>query len=52
MLDGLSPGDIAEAHGVSVATVRTQVQAVFSRLGVQRQADLLRILGAAAALPG
>ena len=50
-LDGLSPGDIAEAHGVSVATVRTQVQAVFSRVGVQRQADLMRILGAAAALP-
>ena len=30
---------IAEAHGASLPTVRTQVQAAFGNLGVRRQAE-------------
>lgn len=52
LLEGRSPTEIADAHGVSLPTVRTQVQAVFSRIGVRRQAELVRILGKVAALPG
>lgn len=52
LLAGLSLGDIAEAHRVSVTTVRTQVQAVFARLGVRRQAELASLLRGIVGLPG
>lgn len=41
---GLTVGDIASAHGTSAATVRNQVRAVFSKTGMHRQADLVRLL--------
>ncbi len=51
LLAGFSPAEIAEAHGVSLPTVRTQVQAAFGKLGVRRQAELVRLLGQLSALP-
>lgn len=51
LLNGLCPKAIARAHGVSLPTVRTQVQSVFGKLGVRRQAELVRVLGEAGGLP-
>jgi DNA-binding CsgD family transcriptional regulator len=36
--------DVAAEHGTSVHTVRTQVQQVLQKLGLTRQADLVRML--------
>lgn len=38
---GLSVPDIAGARGVSLPTVRSQLQAVYAKLGVRRQAELV-----------
>jgi DNA-binding NarL/FixJ family response regulator len=51
LFEGQSPTEIAAAYAVSLATVRSQVQAIFARVGVQRQVELVRILGEVAALP-
>lgn len=42
--DGLSPRKIAEMIGVSEHTVRSQIKSVFSKTGVRRQAELVRLL--------
>ena len=41
---GASPADIADARGVSITTVRTQLYALMAKLGVNRQADVARLL--------
>ena len=45
---GRTPAQLAQDHGVSVTTIRTQLAAVFGKMGVKRQAELA---GALAALP-
>jgi DNA-binding CsgD family transcriptional regulator/PAS domain-containing protein len=42
---GLRLADIAEAHAVSVHTLRAQLLSLFRKLGVHRQADLVRMAG-------
>ncbi len=51
LLADLCPGEIARTHGVSLPTVRTQIQAIFAKLGVQRQAELVRLLSKVETLP-
>lgn len=41
---GMTIGQIASTTGASAATVRNQVQAVFGKTGVHRQADLVGLL--------
>jgi DNA-binding CsgD family transcriptional regulator len=42
---GRSPRQIAAAAGVSLNTVRNQLQRVYEKTGVSRQAELVRLLG-------
>lgn len=42
---------IAAVSDPGLPTVRTQVQAAFGKLGVPRQAELVRLLGQLSALP-
>ncbi|KAF0124173.1 MAG: regulatory protein LuxR [Xanthobacteraceae bacterium] len=44
ILNGDTPGEIASKLGLSPETVRTQLKAVFSKMGVSRQADVVRLL--------
>lgn len=48
---GRSVDEIARASSTSELTVRTQLRAIFSKTGVQRQAQLVRLLGSIGA-PG
>lgn len=41
LADGASLETISETRGVSVATVRSQIQSVYAKLGVHRQAQLV-----------
>lgn len=41
---GLAPAEIAVRHGVSDATVRTQLRAIFDKTGTHRQSELIRVL--------
>ena len=42
--DGLAPRNIAETIGVTENTVRSQVKSIYSKIGVRRQAELIRFL--------
>jgi DNA-binding CsgD family transcriptional regulator len=42
--DGHAPRQIAGMVGVSVSTVRSQIKSVFSKTGVKRQGELIRLL--------
>ncbi len=44
LLCGQSLEEIAEAHGVSVGTVRSQIKTLFSKTGTHRQAELVGLL--------
>uniref|UniRef100_UPI003F6E656C helix-turn-helix transcriptional regulator n=1 Tax=Shinella sp. TaxID=1870904 RepID=UPI003F6E656C len=44
ILNGDAPAEIASKLGLSPETVRTQLKAVFSKMGVRRQADVVRLL--------
>jgi DNA-binding CsgD family transcriptional regulator len=44
LVDGLSVETISETHGVSRNTVRTQLKSIFAKTGIDRQADLVRLL--------
>lgn len=44
ILMGDSASDYANRHELSVATVRAQIRAIFNKVGVARQADLIRHL--------
>jgi DNA-binding CsgD family transcriptional regulator len=43
LVNGLSTGDIAEARGTSLHTVRTQLKAALAKTGATSQLDLLRL---------
>ena len=44
LINGQSPQEYAEATGVSINTVRSQFKAAASKVGVSRQADLVRVV--------
>lgn len=44
VLRGATPSGIAQQSGVSIATVRSQLKAVFLKTGTTRQAELIRML--------
>lgn len=44
LADGMTANEIATAHGTAVSTVRTQVSHVISKMGVERSAEVVRIL--------
>ena len=46
LLAGMTPSEIAGASHVTEATVRTQMRAIFAKVGVRRQAELVRVLAA------
>jgi DNA-binding CsgD family transcriptional regulator len=45
LIDGRSVTKISAVQGVSLNTVRTQLKSVFQKTGVDRQVDLVRLLG-------
>ena len=49
--EGLALEEIADRHGVTVGTVRTQVKAVFAKTGSNRQAQLAALLAAQPRIP-
>jgi DNA-binding CsgD family transcriptional regulator len=46
LADGLSMAEIAERHDVKVQTLRSQLKSLFWKVGVRRQAELVRQLAA------
>ena len=42
--NGVSPGDIASSNDVAISTVRSQLKAVYSKVGVNSQAELTKVL--------
>jgi hypothetical protein len=42
--DGHAPRQIANIVGVTENTVRSQIKSIFSKTGVRRQSDLVRLL--------
>jgi DNA-binding CsgD family transcriptional regulator/PAS domain-containing protein len=54
LVNGLSPQEYAERHGLSIHTVRSQLKAAAAKVGVSRQADLVRTIltGPAMLSPG
>jgi len=49
LAEGYSPREMAERHGSTVKTVRTQMEALFAKMGVRRQAQAVRRVLAAVA---
>jgi DNA-binding CsgD family transcriptional regulator len=45
LLAGQAPAEVAEAHGVALTTIRSQVRAVLEKTGSRRMPDLLAMLG-------
>lgn len=45
LIDGQSVDEISKLQSVSLNTVRTQLKSVFMKTGVDRQVDLVRLLG-------
>lgn len=50
--EGLSLNDAADELGVSVNTIRNQLRAIFDKMGLRRQTDLVRALSQLSALTG
>ncbi len=48
---GLSLTEIADSHSISRNTVRTQLQAAMGKMGVSRQADVVRVLTSMPMMP-
>lgn len=44
LANGLSPSQISEQHGVSVDTVRSHLKNIYSKMGVNKQQDVIRVL--------
>lgn len=44
LVNGRSPSQISEQHGVSVDTVRSQLKSIYYKMGVNKQQDVIRIL--------
>lgn len=51
LVNGLGLREIAEVHGVKEETVKSQLKSLFSKAGVNKQQDLVRVL-LKSALPG
>lgn len=45
LCDGLTPEEHCRERGVTMATVKTQLQSVFGKTGVRRQSELVRLAG-------
>jgi DNA-binding CsgD family transcriptional regulator/PAS domain-containing protein len=52
LMAGLSLGEIAKQQGVRIATLRSQVSSILRKVGVARQADLMRTLAAVRMVSG
>ncbi len=48
LTNGHTVGTLADVHGVTSATIRTQLKAIFAKTGTARQADLVAMLTGAA----
>src|SRR5690606_11472116 len=44
LLKGMSPAEVADELGVSVATVRSHLQRLFAKTRTERQVDLVRVV--------
>lgn len=44
LASGSSPQEIAEKNQVSIGTVRNQIKAIYSKVGVKKQSELVRIV--------
>lgn len=44
LLNGETPAEIAEARGVRLSTIRSQVKAIFAKTGTARQSELVGVL--------
>ncbi len=44
LLNGKTPAEIAEARGVRLSTIRSQVKAIFAKTGTTRQSELVKLL--------
>lgn len=44
LVNGLSLAQISESNGVSIETVRSQLKSIFTKMGVKKQQDVIRIL--------
>lgn len=44
LVNGLSPREISERHCVSIETVRSQLKSIYSKMGVSKQQDVIRVL--------
>lgn len=42
--EGLSPQSCADVFGVSITTIRSQIRSIYSKTGVKRQMELVRML--------
>jgi DNA-binding CsgD family transcriptional regulator len=45
LMQGKRMNDIARTFGVEITTIRTQLSSILKKVGVQRQSDLIRVLG-------
>ncbi|MCG8437902.1 MAG: helix-turn-helix transcriptional regulator [Pseudomonadales bacterium] len=50
LVNGQSPTQISQLHGVSVDTVRSQLKSIYSKMGVKKQQDVIRVLLSTGAL--
>ena len=44
LVNGQSPNQISEHHGVSIETVRSQLKSIYQKMGVKKQQDVIRVL--------
>jgi DNA-binding CsgD family transcriptional regulator len=44
LLEGLSPNEYAQKSGVSIATVRTQLRAIYEKTGTRSQAEAAGVM--------
>lgn len=44
LANGQSPAQISSANGVSIETVRTQLKNIYTKMGVNKQQDVIRLL--------
>ena len=51
LADGLTLSEYAELKGISIGTTRIQLKSVFSKMGINRQAELVRKLYSSVSMP-
>ncbi|WP_027477791.1 helix-turn-helix transcriptional regulator [Curvibacter gracilis] len=42
--EGLTPQECSDVFGVSITTIRTQIRSIYNKMGLRRQADLVRLI--------